>query len=85
MSKSFKYFGAIINGAYCNTCKSTHTSTITNYKIFLAPTNDVIVNGFCDKCENEICRRIETGEKSGASERASITRLVKVDLLGQHV
>ncbi len=85
MCKSFKYFSAIIKGAYCNKCKSTHTSKIVNYKIFLDSTNDVLIDGYCDKCNHEILRTIETGEKEEASERAAITRLVKVDLLGQKV
>lgn len=81
MGKSYKYFAPILQGAYCNTCKSTHTSTITDFKLFLNSTNDVIIDGYCDKCQSHLIRRVETGEKLGASERAEVTRIVKVELL----
>jgi len=81
MGKSYKYFAPILQGAYCNTCKSTHTSTITDFKLFLSDTNDVIIDGFCDKCQTHLLRRVETGEKLGACERAEVTRIVKVELL----
>jgi len=81
MGKSYKYFAPILQGAYCNTCKSTHTSTITNFKLFLNFSNNVIIDGYCDKCHSHLIRTVETGEKFGASERAEITRIVKVELL----
>lgn len=83
MGDAFRYFPAIINGVYCNCCKSTHTSVLTNYRIYLDAKNDVIINGYCDKCQQPIRRRVETGEKPYAQERATITRLIKVELLGK--
>lgn len=82
MGRCYRYFKAIINGAYCNTCKTTHTSRIVNYAIYLDVNNDIIIDGFCDNCKTPITRCIETGEKIGPGERAAITWMVKVDLLG---
>lgn len=83
MGKCYRYFQAIINGAYCNTCKTAHHSRITNYVIYLDACNDIIIDGSCDKCASSVHRCIETGEKIGPGERAAITWMVKVDLLGQ--
>ena len=82
MGPCFRYFTAIINGNYCNDCKSTHTSKLVNYKIFLDSSNNILIQGYCDKCKTQIKRCIETGEKIGPNERAEITWTVKVDLLG---
>lgn len=83
MDKCYRYFKAILSGAYCNTCKNTQKSSIINYSIFLNGSNDIVINGCCDKCGTSINRCIETGEKIGPGERAEITWMVKVDLLDQ--
>ncbi len=82
MGKCFRYFTAIINGNYCNDCKSTHTSKLTDYDIFLDASNNILIYGRCDRCTSSIKRCIETGEKIGPNERAEITWTVKVELLG---
>ena len=83
LGKCYRYFSAILKGTYCNTCQIRHTCRITDYVIYLDDSNDIIIDGCCENCASSIHRCIETGEKIGLGERAEITWMVKVDLLGQ--
>ena len=52
----------IISNCYCGQCKSPYNSTIVNYQIFLHPTNDIVLKGFCKKCGNPVNRYLEMSE-----------------------
>ena len=52
----------IINHVYCINCASSYNSTITNHRVFLNDYDDVILEGFCKKCNHPVNRYVETGE-----------------------
>ena len=52
----------IIPNCYCPKCKTPYQSTIVNYEIFLNDLNDILLQGFCDKCGSHMNRYLETGE-----------------------
>ena len=52
----------IISNCYCGFCRTPYNSTIVNYEIFINPTNDIVLKGFCKKCGNSMNRYLETSE-----------------------
>ena len=52
----------IINHVYCVNCNSSYNSTIVNYNIFLNDLDDVLLEGYCKKCNHSVNRYVETGE-----------------------
>lgn len=52
----------IISNCFCGQCKTPYNSTIVNYEIFLHPTNDIVLKGFCKKCGNPVNRYLEMSE-----------------------
>ena len=68
----------IISNVYCGNCNSQYNSTITNYCIFLNDLNDIILEGFCKKCNHPVSRYVETGEVARYQGRiAKIKKLLK--------
>ena len=52
----------IISNCFCSNCKSPYNSTIVNYDIFIHPSNDIVLKGFCKKCGNPVNRYLEMSE-----------------------
>lgn len=53
----------ILSNCHCTNCpESKYDSIMVNYEIFLNDLNDVVLQGFCAKCNNKIGRYTETGE-----------------------
>lgn len=59
----------IISNCYCTKCNSHYESIIVNYKIFFNDLNDIVLEGFCQKCGNPMNRYVETGEVEKYQER----------------
>ena len=69
----------IINHVYCVSCKSSYNSTIVNYRVFLNDLNDVILEGFCKKCNHPVNRYVETGEVAKYQKRISEIKKLLMD------
>jgi len=69
----------IINHVYCGNCNSSYNSTIVNYSIFLNDLDDVILEGFCKKCNNPVNRCVETGEVAKYQKRISEIKKLLMD------
>ncbi len=52
----------ITTHCYCGRCKSDYVSTITNYTVTFNDLNDIVLKGFCKRCNSPIGRYVETGE-----------------------
>ena len=52
----------IISNCFCGQCNSPYNSTIINYDIFIHPSNDIVLKGFCKKCGNPVNRYLEMSE-----------------------
>jgi len=59
----------IVPNCRCAKCNTSYTSTIIDYKIFLNDLDDIILEGFCEKCGSRINRYLETDEVIKYQER----------------
>ncbi len=64
----------IIPNCNCGRCDSHYQSTIVNYKIFLNDLNDIILKGYCQKCNSPVNRYVETGEVEEYHDRIEKVR-----------
>ncbi len=69
----------IINHVYCASCNSSYNSTIKNYSIFLNDLDDVLLEGFCKKCNHPVNRYVETGEVAKYQTRISKVKKILKD------
>src|SRR3990167_4759513 len=69
----------IINHVYCTHCASSYNSTITNYSVFLNDLDDVILEGFCKKCNHPVNRYVETGEVAKYQKKISKVKKILLD------
>lgn len=77
--KDYKFFeNKILLNSYSSQCKTLYTSIIVNYQIFLNDLNDIILRGFCKKCNGKVNRYLETGEVPDYLSRIKKLRNKKV-------
>jgi len=60
MLDRYKDLNILLENSYCVTCRDM--TTIINYKPYLNRLNDILLKGFCIKCNGSVGRYIETGE-----------------------
>jgi len=76
MGKDFDKLDILLDNVFCGHC-TEHTTTIENYKIFLNDIDDLIFQGQCKRCHNQVARYIETGENKSEAEIARHIRTIK--------
>lgn len=69
----------IINHVYCASCDSSYNSTIVNYSIFLNDLDDVLLEGFCEKCNHPVNRYVETGEVAKYQKKIAKVKKILLD------
>ena len=69
----------IINHVYCVNCNSSYNSTIVNYSIFLNDLDDVLLEGFCKKCNHPVNRYVETGEVAKYQKKIAKVKKILLD------
>lgn len=65
------------SGIYCTHCRNGYKGAIENYKIYLNKLDDIIFEGQCTKCKNQVARYLETGETKSKANIAKHIRLIK--------
>jgi len=56
------FLSKTVNNCYCSKCNNKYSSVIINYQIYLNDLDDILLEGYCAKCNSQIGRYIETGE-----------------------
>jgi hypothetical protein len=67
----FRYL--LENGVHCRTCNGICPG-VRDYSLQLNDMNDVLVDGFCRTCGNQVVRLMEFGEDAGFFSRAEKLR-----------
>lgn len=78
MGKDFLRLPVFLNSAFCTKCSGQ--TSVENFKIYLDDANDIIFDGTCVTCKNNVSRYIETGI-SGSTEE--VARHIRSILLGK--
>jgi hypothetical protein len=77
MGDDFKHLEQILRTVYCLHCNKGYTSAMENYKIYLNKLDDIIFQGQCATCKNDVARYLETGETTAKAEIARHIRTIK--------
>lgn len=75
MGRNFQLLESILKSVFCERCSGQ--TKIEDFKILLDDTNDIIFDGRCATCKNEVSRYVETGESTASSDMATHIRSVK--------
>lgn len=52
----------ILTNCFCAKCENNHVTTIINYAVLLNDLDDIVLQGYCMKCNSPVGQYIETGE-----------------------
>lgn len=77
LGKNFKLLDIFLNSTFCKTCDGQ--TLITEYKIYLDDVCDIIFDGKCSLCHDNVSRYVETGVSLSSLEMARHIRMIKTE------
>lgn len=79
--KNLKNLKQVLEAASCPSCKRLGTATLAIKKIWLNNIGDIIFDGFCKDCGEELSLYFEATQFPGSFDQAMAIRELKIEVL----